>query len=110
MTLTTGRYHRVRPSGADSSRRHWQLQLIEGVILILLGFVAAFVPFGLGIAIFGWLFLIGGATGLTTTLVMRQAIGFWWSLLSAILAIAIGIGMALAAREHAANEQMHDGT
>jgi uncharacterized membrane protein HdeD (DUF308 family) len=91
MTMTTGRYRRVRASGADSSRRHhWQLQLIEGIILILLGFVAVFVPFGLGIALFGWLFLIGGATGLITTLVMRHAPGFWWSLLSAVLAIGIG--------------------
>lgn len=87
--MTTGRYHRVRSSGAGSSR-HWVPQLIEGIVLILLGFIAVFVPFGLGIAIFGWLFLIGGATGLITTLVMRHAPGFWWSLLSAFLAIGIG--------------------
>lgn len=89
MTMMTGRYHRVRSSGTSSSR-HWVPQLIEGIVLILLGFIAVFVPFGLGIALFGWLFLIGGATGLITTLVMRHAPGFWWSLLSAFLAIGIG--------------------
>jgi uncharacterized membrane protein HdeD (DUF308 family) len=90
MTMTTERNHNVRTTGADSSRHHWVLQQIEGIILILLGFVAVFVPFGLGMALFGWLLLIGGVTGLTTTLVMRHAPGFWWSLLSAVLAIGIG--------------------
>lgn len=67
------------------------LHLIEGMILILLGCLAVFVPFGVGIALFGWLLLIGGTTGLITTLVMRHGTGLWWSLLSAISAIGIGI-------------------
>jgi uncharacterized membrane protein HdeD (DUF308 family) len=54
-------------------------------------FRGSFVPFGLGISIFVWLFLIGGITGLITTLVMWNATGFWWSLLSAVLAIGIAI-------------------
>jgi hypothetical protein len=89
--MTTPRYTALRPAGAGSHRHHWKLQLIEGIILILLGFVAVFVPFGLGISIFVWLFLIGGITGLITTLVMWNAAGFWWSLLSAVLAIGIAI-------------------
>lgn len=83
----TRRYDGGRPAGAGSDRHHWKLQLMEGIILVLLGFVAAFVPFGLGIAIFGWLFLIGGMTGLITTIVMWHAAGFWWSLLSAVFAL-----------------------
>jgi uncharacterized membrane protein HdeD (DUF308 family) len=67
----------------------WMLHLIEGIILVLSGLVAAFLPIGLGIAFFWWLFLIGGITGLITTLVMRRQTGFWWSLLSAILAIGV---------------------
>jgi Short repeat of unknown function (DUF308) len=39
----------------------------------------------------GWLFLISGIVGLITTFRMRQAPGFWWSLVSAILGIAVGI-------------------
>ena len=72
-------------------RHHWKLQLSEGVILVLLGIAAVFVPFRLGFALLVWLFLIGGLTGLITTLVMRNAAGFWWSLLSASLAIAIAL-------------------
>jgi uncharacterized membrane protein HdeD (DUF308 family) len=66
---------------------------MEGVVLVLLGLVAAFVPFGLGLALFGWLFLIGGITGFISSLVMRRAIGFWWSLLSAALALGMGVAM-----------------
>ena len=69
--------------------RHWKLELVEGAILVVLGCVAGFVPFGFGIAIFMWLMVVGGITGLITTLMMRKAPGFWWSLASAILAIGI---------------------
>jgi uncharacterized membrane protein HdeD (DUF308 family) len=83
--MTAQPYRTARHSG-----HHWALHLVEGMILILLGCLAVFVPFGLGIAMFGWLFLIGGITGLITTLVMQHSTGFWWSMLSAVLAIAIG--------------------
>ena len=41
--------------------------------------------------LFGWLFLISGILGLITSFWMRQAPGFWWSLLSAVLGIGAGI-------------------
>lgn len=77
---------------------HWVLYLVEGIILSLLGVVAiAIPPIGtLAVEIlFGWLFLIGGVVGLITTFWMRQAPGFWWSLLSAILGVAAGIVLLL---------------
>ena len=77
------------PVARSRPHRHWKLELVEGTILVVLGCVAGFVPFGYGIAIFMWLMVIGGITGLITTLVMRKAPGFWWSLASAILAIGI---------------------
>jgi uncharacterized membrane protein HdeD (DUF308 family) len=83
------RQKRVRRRAAGLDRHHWKLQLTEGVILILLGFVAVFVPFWLGAAIVMWLILIAGITGLITTLVMWHAPGFWWSLMSGFLAVAI---------------------
>jgi uncharacterized membrane protein HdeD (DUF308 family) len=43
----------------------------------------------------GWLFLISGIVGLITTFRMRLAPGFWWSLVSAILGIAVGIVLLL---------------
>ena len=81
------------PVARSRPHRHWKLELVEGTILVVLGCVAGFVPFGFGIAIFMWLMVIGGITGLITTLVMRKAPGFWWSLASAILAIGIATVM-----------------
>jgi uncharacterized membrane protein HdeD (DUF308 family) len=72
-------------------RHHWKLHLSEGVILVLLGVAAVFVPFRFGIALLVWLLLIGGITGLITTVVMWRATGFAWSLMSALLAIGIAI-------------------
>jgi uncharacterized membrane protein HdeD (DUF308 family) len=40
--------------------------------------------------LFGWLFLVSGVVGLATSFWMRQAPGFWWSLLSAVLGIVVG--------------------
>ena len=92
------------PSGSSMSqfqsaisqavREHWKLFLVEGIILVILGILAIIIPplATIGITIFiGWLFLISGIAGLITTYGARQAPGFWWSLLSAILGIAAGI-------------------
>ena len=68
--------------------------LAEGIILIILGWLALFLPiFAPAIAlntIIGWLFVVSGFVGLVTTAGGRHAPGFWWSLLSAILAIVVG--------------------
>jgi uncharacterized membrane protein HdeD (DUF308 family) len=75
-------------------RAHWKLFLIEGIILVILGFLAIVVPplATIAVTIFiGWLFLISGVAGLITTFGARHAPGFWWSLLSAVLAIAAGV-------------------
>jgi uncharacterized membrane protein HdeD (DUF308 family) len=68
--------------------------LVEGIILVLLGLLAIVIPplATLGVTIvLGWVFLFSGVAGLITTFGARQAPGFWWSLLSAILAIAAGV-------------------
>jgi uncharacterized membrane protein HdeD (DUF308 family) len=41
--------------------------------------------------ILGWIFLAAGIMGLITTFRARQAPGFWWSLLSAIIAVGVGL-------------------
>ena len=41
--------------------------------------------------VLGWVFLVSGAIGLATTYWARQAPGFWWSLVSALLAILVGV-------------------
>src|SRR5918993_1211691 len=93
--------NRPTPSGtglpgafASAVREHWVLFLIEGILLIVLGFLAIMVPMAATLAttiFLGWLFLIGGIVGLATTFMARHAPGFWWSLLSAALAIVAGL-------------------
>jgi uncharacterized membrane protein HdeD (DUF308 family) len=78
----------------QSIREHWKLFLVEGIILVILGLLAIIIPplATIGVTIvLGWLFLFSGIAGLITTFGARHAPGFWWSLLSAILAIAAGL-------------------
>jgi uncharacterized membrane protein HdeD (DUF308 family) len=84
----------LRVDVAPSIRKHWLLFVVEGIVLIVLGFLAVLLPplATLGVTLFlGWLFLISGIMGLIATFWMRQAPGFWWSLLSAVLGIAVGL-------------------
>jgi uncharacterized membrane protein HdeD (DUF308 family) len=93
--MTNQQVGMLRPDNAGAVRDHWILYLIEGVILVLLGVLAAFMPPWFGITLFGWLFLVGGIAGLITTFVMWHAPGFWWSLLSAVFTMGVG-GMLFA--------------
>jgi uncharacterized membrane protein HdeD (DUF308 family) len=75
-------------------REHWKAFLFEGILLVILGLAAIIVPplASLAVTIFlGWLFLISGIAGLALTFWARQLPGFWWSLISALLAIAAGV-------------------
>jgi uncharacterized membrane protein HdeD (DUF308 family) len=94
----------IHPSDVDrlergvtrSLRDNWHFLLIEGVILVVLGAIAVIIPpiatLAVGLIV-GWLFLISGLVGLVMTFLMRQAPGFWWSLLSAVLGIAVGVAL-----------------
>jgi len=73
---------------------HWKAFLIEGILLVVLGLAAIIVPSIASVAVtifVGSLFLISGAVGLALTFWTREMPGFWWSLLSALLAIVAGI-------------------
>src|ERR1700675_3957840 len=75
-------------------REHWKAFLIEGILLVVLGLAAMIAPLiaSLAFTIFlGWMFLISGIAGLALTFWARQMPGFWWSLLSAVLAVVAGI-------------------
>ena len=79
---------------ANAIHDHWALFLIEGIILIILGAAAIILPVVATLAftlVIGWLFLISGGVGLVTTFWMRNAPGFWWSLLSAVIGIVVGV-------------------
>jgi uncharacterized membrane protein HdeD (DUF308 family) len=63
-------------------------------MLVILGVAAIIVPEIATLAftlVIGWIFLISGGVGLVTTFWMRHAPGFWWALLSAVIAIAAGV-------------------
>src|SRR6202007_1332251 len=73
---------------------HWKAFLIEGILLVILGLAAMIVPplASLAVTIFlGWMFLISGIAGLALTFWARQMPGFWWSLISAALAVLAGL-------------------
>ena len=83
---------------ASAIHKHWVLFLVEGIVLLVLGIAAILLPVVATITftiLIGWLFLISGGVGLVTTLWMRQAPGFWWSLLSAFIGIVAGILLLL---------------
>ena len=95
------------PSGSSSSsmsgfqsaisqavREHWKLFLVEGIILVILGILAIIIPplATIGITIFiGWLFLISGIVGLVGMFTARRAASLWWTALSSLLGILVGL-------------------
>ena len=94
MSTDPGGASELQRALTQSIREHWVLFLIEGIVLVVLGLLAIIIPpiATIAVTIFlGWLFLISGVVGLVTTFWARHAPGFWWSLLSAVLAIAAGI-------------------
>lgn len=81
-------------AAARTVRDHWQLFLLEGIGLIVLGLLALAEPAFASLAatiFFGWILLISGIIGLIATFRARRAPGFTWSLLSAILAVVAGV-------------------
>lgn len=94
MSVNPSDINRLRGAVARSLHAHWQLFMAEGVLLLVLGVAAIVLPLVATVAvafIIGWLLLMSGIVGLIATFRMRHAPGFWWSLVSAILAIAAGV-------------------
>jgi uncharacterized membrane protein HdeD (DUF308 family) len=94
MATTESEAREIRSAVSAAIHRYWGLFLLEGILLIVLGSVAVLVPAVASVAatiVFGWILLLSGVVGLLTTLRARQAPGFGWSLLSAIIGIAAGV-------------------
>jgi len=84
---------KIQRAVASALHEHWKLYLAEGILLLVLGAVAILVPPIATLAVtivLGWLFLISGCVGLITSFWMRQAPGFLWSLISALLGVVVG--------------------
>jgi len=85
---------KIRRDVASALHAHWVLFLVEGVALLVLGATAIALPLLATLTltiVFGWLFLVSGVIGMITTFMMRKAPGFWWSLISAVLGIVVGL-------------------
>src|SRR5712672_1677311 len=98
MSVNRPDIDQIQTAMVTSLHEHWRLFLVEGIILVILGLAAIIIPPIATLAVellFGWLFLFSGIAGAITTFMMREAPGFWWSLVSAILAIAVGVVMLL---------------
>jgi uncharacterized membrane protein HdeD (DUF308 family) len=82
------------PSSGSTIREVWRVFLVEGIICLLLGAGALLIPAVASVAVailLGWLFVIGGAVGLATTIMGRSAPGFAWSLVSSLVTVAAGV-------------------
>jgi uncharacterized membrane protein HdeD (DUF308 family) len=94
MTLPQQDITKLQSEVGAAVREHWKAFLVEGILLVILGLAAMIVPplASLAVTIFlGWMFLISGIAGLILTFWARGMPGFWWSLISAALAVFAGI-------------------
>ena len=87
-------FEKMQSEMSAAVRAHWKAFLFEGILLAILGLAAMIVPplASLAVTIFlGWMFLISGIGGLIITYWARNMPGFWWSLISAALAVLAGV-------------------
>ena len=87
-------FTKFRSAMGQAVKSHWKAFLFEGILLAVLGVAALIVPplASLAITIFlGWMFLVSGIGGLIVTYWARATPGFWWSLISAALAVLAGM-------------------
>ena len=77
---------------------HWKLFLAQGIVMMVLGFLAVVEPniATLAVTLFvGWLFLIAGVFRAASAWHSRQMPGFGWSILTALLSVALGVILIL---------------
>jgi len=84
----------IRQEVVESMHAHWKLFMLQGLLMLVLGVFAVMLPMVSTLAIellVGWLLLIGGVLRTVSLLRSQRIPGYWWSMLSAVLAIALGI-------------------
>jgi len=84
----------MQSSIGEALRAHWRLFLFQGIVMIILGVLAVMAPATATVAVdiyIGWLFLIGGVTGLVAMFSANDAPAFFWTLLTAALSLAVGV-------------------
>jgi uncharacterized membrane protein HdeD (DUF308 family) len=86
-------FESLRPGGLAGAIDPWTFYIAEGAALVALGVVAIIVPAlsSLVIEMFvGWLFLVGGCFRIAAVFKRRGTPGFWWSMISAVIAVILG--------------------
>jgi uncharacterized membrane protein HdeD (DUF308 family) len=84
----------IRHQIAATIHAHWRLVLAQGIVMMVLGLLAVAEPniATLAVAIFvGWLFFVGGIFRALFVWHTRRMPGFGWSMLSALLAVLLGL-------------------
>lgn len=79
---------------SEDVKRHRRWFMVLGLIMIVLGMAAILFPFVATMAVeilIGWIFVISGAFGIVHAFGVRKWKGFLFSLLGAVLSLAIGI-------------------
>lgn len=87
-------FSRLQSAMSQAVKAHWKAFLFEGILLAVLGIAALILPPLASLAItilLGWMFLASGIGGLIVTYWTRATPGFWWSLISAALAVLAGM-------------------
>ena len=79
---------------SDALRANWKLFLFQGIVMLILGILAVAEPVLATVAVdiyIGWLFLISGIVGLVAMFSARDFPAFLWALITAALAMAVGV-------------------
>ena len=94
----TASLNEAQRSVVDTLKAHWRLYVFEGVVMIVLGVLAILFPMFATLAVdlyLGWLFLFCGVLALIIMITAGHIPGFWWALVTAILAIVVGLALLL---------------
>lgn len=91
--MTTANMDDLGRNVRSTVRRHWVLFLVPGVVMVILGLLAAAAPFASTLVVdtfAGWMLLTAGFIGLAALFTTRNLPGFVWTLIGAVLAILVG--------------------
>ena len=94
MTFSNPTARDVRHTLDETMRPYWVLSLVQGVIMMILGFVAVIWPQISTVAVnayVGWMFLFSGIVGLVVMFLAPSIPAFLWSLLTAALSLIVGV-------------------
>jgi len=96
--ITPPNLEELRQKMAAELAKHWKMFLIQGLIMGVLGALAIALPQFATLAVeilIGWLFLVGGIVRCFTLFSARSLPGSFWSIITALLAVGVGLVLIL---------------